>query len=135
MQSRYQTVEKGEMEILQYSFCCFYSLALSVLMKLNCAAFFFLANGGFPSFWVGLIHLGAERSRVKPLWPSGGSISVLNFRFLKRGEPGIDTRTSNSGRERKSGPDYALINKVSTKEFLLKHLKLEEKKIKIKIHK
>ena len=48
-----------------------------------------------------------ERSRVKPLWPPGGSTSGLNLWFLKRGESEIGIRTSNSEREGNRDPDHS----------------------------
>ena len=60
--------------------------------------FFFFADGEFLILRAALIPSGLKKSRVKPLWPLSGSISELNLQFLKRGDSGINTRTSNSRR-------------------------------------
>lgn len=58
-------------------------------------------------FLAGLIPSGPERNLVKPLWSPDGSTGGLNFRFLKRGEPEIDVRTSSSGREMTFSPNHS----------------------------
>ena len=79
--------------------------------------YFCFANGGFPTLWAGLIPSGSKRSPVKPLWPPGGRTSRLNLRFLNRGEPGVDTKTSGSERGRNRGPDH-LANPIGLLEPL-----------------
>ena len=41
------------------------------------------------------------------MWPQGGSTSGLNLRFLKKGKPEVDTKTSSFRRGRNCGPDHS----------------------------
>jgi hypothetical protein len=50
---------------------------------------------------------GSEKSQVKLLWAVGGSESGLNPRFLKRGKPRVDTKTSSSERRINHGPNHS----------------------------
>lgn len=48
-----------------------------------------------------------EKQNKTPLAPQDCSTSRFSFWFLKRGQLGINTKTSNSERERQYGPDYS----------------------------
>eukprot|EP00268_Persea_americana_P029446 TRINITY_DN2844_c3_g2_i3.p1 TRINITY_DN2844_c3_g2~~TRINITY_DN2844_c3_g2_i3.p1 ORF type:complete len:156 (-),score=9.21 TRINITY_DN2844_c3_g2_i3:539-1006(-) len=67
--------------------------------------FFLLSE--VPTLWAGLIPPGPEGSQVNtpvaPRWCTNG----LNLQFLKKGEPGVDTKSSSSERGRNRGPDHS----------------------------
>lgn len=69
--------------------------------------FFFFTNGRFSTLQAELFPLDSEKSQIKLMWPISGGTGKLNLRFLKSGEPGVDTKTFNSRRRRNSSPDHS----------------------------
>ena len=69
--------------------------------------FFFPLIEGVLVLWTGLIPPDWDESQVNPLWPQKESTGGLNFRFLKRGEQMVDTKTSISERKRNRGSNHS----------------------------